>query len=133
MNKEELLQHDEKFRYQLLDRMRTDCDYYLGFGNGNVKCLWAQDEKEQIEYMEALYDSFDADKKPEWLTLRDIEEYGERIQFVMELRLCESEIEKLIEVYGDRTVYELDSLYDRFGVDVVNKARDNLRGKVTGL
>lgn len=29
--------HDKKYRYMLLDRMRTDCAYYLGNGNRQVK------------------------------------------------------------------------------------------------
>ena len=29
---DEILNKDERFRYMLLDRMRTDCEYYLGNG-----------------------------------------------------------------------------------------------------
>ena len=29
---DDILNKDEKFRYMLLDRMRTDCEYYLGNG-----------------------------------------------------------------------------------------------------
>ena len=36
-----LLEHDDTFRYQLLDRLRMDCDYYLGYGNRNPRYLWA--------------------------------------------------------------------------------------------
>ena len=48
---EEILKHDETFRYQLLSRMVEDCNYYLGYGNRNAKDLWANDEWEQIEIM----------------------------------------------------------------------------------
>ena len=65
---EEILKHDETFRYQLLSRMVEDCNYYLGYGNRNAKDLWANDEWEQIEIMQALYESFPPEKKPEWLT-----------------------------------------------------------------
>lgn len=41
--------HDKKYRYMLLDRMRTDCAYYLGNGNRQVKHLWAGNVEEQIE------------------------------------------------------------------------------------
>lgn len=70
-----ILQHDEKFRYQLLDRMRSDCDYYLGNGNKHDKYLWANNAIEQIAYMKALYNSFPDDKKPEWISLKDINNY----------------------------------------------------------
>ncbi len=64
-----------KFNYMLLDRLRTDCDYYLGNGNRNKKCLWAGDEEKQIEKMKELYNSFSDDDKPEWITLEEIEKY----------------------------------------------------------
>ena len=35
MTKEEVLQHDKKFRYMLLSRMQSDCEYYLNYGNRN--------------------------------------------------------------------------------------------------
>ncbi|KZE68049.1 hypothetical protein AWM68_17535 [Fictibacillus phosphorivorans] len=59
----------------LLDRLRTDCDYYLGNGNRNPKNLWANDEKEQIAKMKELYNGFTEEDKPEWLTYEQIEQY----------------------------------------------------------
>lgn len=70
-----ILQTDETFRYMLLDRMRIDCNYYLGNGDGHNKYLWGGDVKTQIAYMRALYDSFPNDKKPEWLSIEDIDNY----------------------------------------------------------
>ena len=64
-----------EFNYMLLDRLRTDCDYYLGNGNRNKKYLWAGDEKRQIEKMKELYNSFSDDNRPEWITLEEIEKY----------------------------------------------------------
>ena len=43
----------------LLDRMRTDCEYYLGNGGRNARDSWAGDEQLQIEYMVAVDNSFD--------------------------------------------------------------------------
>lgn len=70
---------DDTFYYQMLDRLRTDCEYYLGYGNRNVKCLWAGNEKEQIEFMKRIWSSFLQDKKPEWLSLEKIEEYERKM------------------------------------------------------
>lgn len=72
MTIEEVLRHDEKFRYMLLDRMKIDCLYFLGNGNRSSKYLWAGDEKEHISIMKAIHNSFPDDKKPEWLTIEDI-------------------------------------------------------------
>lgn len=65
----------DKYKYALLDRMRQDCKYYLGYGNRNTKCLWAEDEAEHIENMKALWNSFPEDGKPEWLSMEDIESF----------------------------------------------------------
>lgn len=70
-----ILQNDETFRYRLLDRMKTDCNYFLGNGNRLDKFLWAGNVESQIAYMKALYNSFPDDKKPEWISLDDINNY----------------------------------------------------------
>ncbi len=61
------------FDYQLLSRLKQDCEYYLGFGSRNKKHLWAQDEAAQIQKMKELYAGLP--EKPEWITLADIEKY----------------------------------------------------------
>ncbi len=65
----------DSFKYMLLDRMKQDCKYYLGNGNRLKKYLWANDEKEHIENMKALWNSFPEEEKPEWLTMKQIETY----------------------------------------------------------
>ena len=70
-----ILERDETFRYKLLSRMQFDCEYYLGFGLRCAKRLWAGSEKEQIETMKAVWNSFPEDGKPEWLTWEGIEAY----------------------------------------------------------
>lgn len=64
-----------QFNYQLLDRMRMDCEYYLGYGNRNPSNLWANNEEQQIETMKNLWNGFPDDAKPEWLTMEQIEQY----------------------------------------------------------
>ena len=76
---DDLLSHDSKFRYMLLDRMRSDCEYYLGNGNRCSKHLWAGNEKEQIACMKALWNSFPAGEKPEWLTPEKIADYEKKM------------------------------------------------------
>ena len=60
-------------KYCLLDRMRIDCESFLGFGARHEKYLWAESVKEQIESMLYLYDSIK--QKPEWLTREQILNY----------------------------------------------------------
>lgn len=80
MTIKELLNHDAEFRYQMLDRMKQDCNYYLNNGNRQNKYLWAQDEAEQIKYMKALWNSFPENEKPEWLSYKQICEYKEAFE-----------------------------------------------------
>lgn len=76
---EDLLKEPKDFKYQLLDRLKQDCEYYLGNGNKNAKYLWSKNEKQQIEDMKVLYNSFKDDEKPEWLTMEDINDYAKEM------------------------------------------------------
>lgn len=69
----ELLNGDDKFRYSMLGRLQSDCEYYLNWGNRNLKRLWAGNVKDHITTMKLLYNSFKV--KPEWLTMEQIKEY----------------------------------------------------------
>ena len=66
-----------RFNYMMLDRLKSDCKYYLSYGGRNKNSLWAHDEQEQIDKMRELYDSLPT--KPEWLTREQIEEYAARM------------------------------------------------------
>ena len=63
--------------YRLLDRLRTDCEYFLGAGERNVRHLWAGGVREQIAKMRELYNALP--EKPEWLTEEAIDSYVERM------------------------------------------------------
>jgi len=75
IKREEQPTQEEKFNYQMLSRLKMDCEYYLGNGNRNEKHLWAGNEQEQINEMKKIYNSFSDDKKPEWLTYEQILQY----------------------------------------------------------
>lgn len=68
------------FRYMLLDRMRSDCVYFLGYGRFYANHLWAGNVIDQIGYMKALWESFPADMKPEWLTMEQIIGFEKQMQ-----------------------------------------------------
>lgn len=72
----EVLAYEDRFRYQLLDRMKQDCLYYLGYGGRHKKHLWAGNEAEQIATMREIHNSFPDDAKPEWLTLEEINQFA---------------------------------------------------------
>ena len=70
---------DMSFRYQLLDRLRSDCDYYLGNGGAQDKFLWAGNIHSHIYFMRGLWNSLPEGEKPEWLSLSDIDNYEHRM------------------------------------------------------
>ena len=63
--------------YRLLDRLRADCEYFLGAGNRADKHLWTGNVRAQIAKMRELYDTLL--EKPEWLTKETIDDYAERM------------------------------------------------------
>lgn len=65
---------DRSGDYALLDRLRADCDYFLGAGGRSEKHLWAGSVYAQIKKMRELYDALP--EKPEWLTAEAIGRYA---------------------------------------------------------
>ena len=68
---------DYTLEYQLLDRLRMDCEYFLGAGQHSEKHLWAGNRHAQIAKMRELYEMIP--DKPEWLTPEMINSYEERM------------------------------------------------------
>ena len=63
----------------LLGRMKSDCLYFLGNGGRCAKYLWSNSVERHIADMKALWTAFPVDGKPEWLSLKDIEHFEERM------------------------------------------------------
>lgn len=103
--------------YMLLDRLRQDCDYYLGNGNRHPKHLWAGDEKKQIEKMIELYNSFTEEEKPEWIDLDDIKDYAKEmnVPVIENSKMYDSE-------YGK--VYCLENNMNKDGVEFALLQKD---------
>ena len=64
--------------YQLLSRLKADCDYFLDAGGRAEKHLWAGNVDGQIAKMRELYAALP--EKPEWLTMEDIDRYAQRVE-----------------------------------------------------
>ena len=77
--KAEKLENPREIDYMMLDRLRMDCDYFLGNGNGVVGHLYYKDVVKHIEEMKKIYESFSEQEKPEWINLKDIENYREKM------------------------------------------------------
>lgn len=65
------------FEYRLLNRLKSDCEYFLGEGNGAEKYLWAGTVEKHIEKMRELYNK--VSEKIEWLNEQDIDNYEKQM------------------------------------------------------
>lgn len=69
---------DQTFDYMMLDRLKSDCEYFLNWGNGCLKHLWAGNISAQIAEMKKIYERLAI--KPEWISLNDILEYEKKMK-----------------------------------------------------
>lgn len=76
---EDWMKYEPRIRYMFLSRMKQDCDYYLGNGNRNASQLWAGNEKDQIKNMRAIWNTFEPEDKPEWLTWDELNDYARKM------------------------------------------------------
>ena len=126
-----------EYNYMLLDRLKQDCEYFLGNGNGNVDILWAKDIDEQIAKMKELYNSFTDDEKPEWITIEDIDNYEKKMKALKDSKEKKTEVtEKDLDnedkkeetVVTDYTLSEIKKIIDSNGNDftikIVNSNED---------
>ena len=94
---------DEKFRYQLLDRLKQDCNYFLGYGNRHEGSLWAGNAKDHVAVMQALWDSLP--EKPEWLTKEQLADYASKMlepekDLQEKVAAVKTEVQVLTDTYG---------------------------------
>ena len=104
--------NDPEFNYKLLDRLKSDCEYFLGNGNRSEKHLWAGNVNDQIAKMKEIYNALE--EKPEWLTMEQIDEYAEKMNLTEAKVFTEEDIEKTIKEYLVKTngIFTDDSIYD---------------------
>lgn len=69
------VKHPRAFDYQMLGRLKSDCEYFLGNGNGHKDFLYYKDVNKHCDAMLAQYNSFPDDEKPVWLSIEKIENY----------------------------------------------------------
>jgi hypothetical protein len=66
--------------YAMLGRYKSDCDYFLGYGNRSINQLYFDSIEKQIEEMLKLWDKFPSHLKPEWLSREQILSYKENME-----------------------------------------------------
>jgi hypothetical protein len=73
--KQFLNENDNSFNYRMLGRLQSDCEYFLNHGNRSLNNLYYHDVEKHIAEMKKLWNGFPEDKKPEWLSYEEIENY----------------------------------------------------------
>jgi hypothetical protein len=77
MNIDMWKQHTVAFRVLMLERLKGDCEYYLGYGGRSNNALWADDPEEQIQTMTDIWNSLSPEERPRWLRMKDIQRFAE--------------------------------------------------------
>ena len=67
-----------EFQYQMLDRVRSDCQYFLGYGNRCEKHLWGKSVEKHIKAMRRIWNELK--EKPVWLSMEQIDEYERKMK-----------------------------------------------------
>ena len=116
---------DEKFRYQLLDRLKQDCNYFLGYGNRHEGSLWAGNAKDHVAVMQALWDSLP--EKPEWLTKEQLANYASKmLEPEKDLQEKVAAIKEAIGEYLQKVANDYYSQGNKSDVDVLQTVRDSV-------
>lgn len=106
---------DDKFRYQLLSRMQSDCNYMLGNGGaGAIRYLDGENVDTHIHNMLELYNSFSDNAKPEWISVEEIEGYREKLTALV--AASEKEIQQNSVEKAESQKPEIPSDVDKFYV-----------------
>ena len=82
LNEAEVLNHDAKGEYtgnpyMMLSRLQSDCEYFLYHVKGAEKHLHQGTIEKQIAYMKKIWNGLA--KKPEWLSMEQIEDYEKQM------------------------------------------------------
>lgn len=72
----EVNEKDYTFDYSFLSRLKSDCKYVIDHQISNPRwSLWGITVEKHIEEMRKVYNSFPDDKKPQWITMNDIDNF----------------------------------------------------------
>lgn len=140
---EDFLEEDKKvtesdnkeYDYMLLDRLKSDCDYYLGLGSKSSKHLWAGNPKDQILKMWEIWSDFSTENKPRWLTLEDLQMYAKEM---IDEKDMTTNLKHLIN--GDITYKEYMSMNESKNIgkiteekvgDILTKIKDVINSKMS--
>jgi hypothetical protein len=133
MTLENILKSEPSVRYGILDRMRSDCDYFINRSR-SLKDLWAHNIQDQADYMMEIYNSLEV--KPEWITPEQIAAYPQRMYNAVLLENIATDVLKCIRAYYPRPYFYRDRPYvfeDHFIVQDIMEDITERPEVVTGM
>lgn len=71
------ISEEDRFNYMMLDRLRTDVEYYLGYGRRRKDILRGASVDEHINAMKEIWHKLP--EKPQWLSMEQIDDYRNRM------------------------------------------------------
>lgn len=92
--------NDPKLLYQMLGRLESDCEYFLGNGDGAEKFLWALTVGNQISAMKEIYNKLK--EKPDWMTLEKINTYEKEMKAKLKEKTLNSQKRNHKKVMKDK-------------------------------
>lgn len=124
----DLLKRDVSIRYQFLGRMKSDCDYFINQSRA-AKNLWAGNISDQVNCMDAIYNSFTDEEKPTWISQEEIDRYGYKMFAAFQLEYIADDIYGLFNsYYGDPLYFYKE--YGQFAYDkdmVINRMVNDIK------
>lgn len=104
--KNEVLDQNNEYKYQMLSRLQCDCQYFLGNGNCHEKHLWANNLDNHILAMKMIYESFNEQDKPVWINNEMIDLYKDQMWTASLSKQANSLSDRLMECFEDMAPYE---------------------------
>lgn len=97
--KNEVLDQNNEYKYQMLSRLQCDCLYFLGNGNCHEKHLWANNLDNHILAMKMIYESFNEQDKPVWINNEMIDLYKDQMWTASLSKQANSLCDRLFECF----------------------------------
>lgn len=127
--KNEVLNQDNKYKYQILSTLQCNCQYFLGNGNCLEKHLWANNLDNHILAMKMIYESFDEQDKPVWINKEMIDLYKDQMWTASLSKQANSLCDRLMECFEDMDPYEAMDCRD---IDIDTQKHAVYEALVTG-
>ena len=127
--KNEVLNQNNKYKYQILYTLQCDCQYFLGNGNCHEKHLWANNLDNHIQAMKMIYESFDEQDKPVCINNEMIDLYKDQMWTASLSKQANSLCDRLVECFEDMDPYEAMDCRD---IDIDTQKHAVYEALVTG-